>query len=62
MDFSYVFTSKATKKTDLWIFFVKEWKKKKKRNENVSSSSTGREKLIDPSNKLQDEYWKVLLI
>ena len=56
MDFSYVFTSKATNKTYLCIFFLKELKKKKKRNENVSSSSTGREKLIDPSNKLQDEY------
>ena len=48
MDFSYVFTSKATKKTDLCIC----QKVKKKKKENLNSSSTGRENVIDLSNKL----------
>ena len=38
----------------IYVFFVKKWKK----IENFSSSSTGREKLIDLSNKLQDELLK----
>ena len=62
MDCSYVLSSETTKKTDLCIFFSKSEKKSK----NFSSSSTGREKLIDLSNKLQykllkghsNEYYK----
>ena len=50
MDGSYVLNSKTTKKTDLCIFCQKV-----KKSENFSSTSTGREKLIDLSNKLQDE-------
>ena len=50
MDGSYVLTSETTKKTDLCIFCQKVEK-----SENFSSSSTGRKKLIDLSNKLQDK-------
>ena len=53
MDGSYVLNSKTTKKTDLCIFCQKV-----KKSENFSSTSTGREKLIDLSNKLQDELLK----
>ena len=38
----------------IYVFFVKKWKE----SENFSSSSTGSEKLIDLSNKLQDELLK----
>ena len=50
MDAFYILTSETTKKTDLCIFFQKV-----KKSENFSSSSTGRKKLIDLSNKLQDK-------
>ena len=53
MDSSYVFISETTKKTDLCIFCQKVQK-----SENFSSTSTGREKLIDLSNKLQDGLLK----
>ena len=49
MDGSYVLTSETTKITDLCIFCQKVLK-----SENFSSTSTGREKLIDLSNKLKD--------
>ena len=38
----------------IYVFFVKKFKK----SENFSSTSTGREKLIDLSNKLQDGLLK----
>ena len=47
MDGSYVLTSETTKKTDLCIFCQKV-----KQSENFSSSSTGREKLLNLSNKI----------
>ena len=47
MDGSYVLNSETTKKTDLCIFCQKG-----KKSANFSSSSTGREKLIDLSNKI----------
>ena len=53
MDGSYVLTSETTKKTDLCIFCQKV-----KKSENFSCTSTGKEKLIDLSNKLQDELLK----
>ena len=53
MDGSYALTSETTKKADLCIFCQKV-----KKSENFSSSSTRREKLIDLSNKLQDELLK----
>ena len=53
MDDSYVLTNKTTKKTDLCIFCQKV-----KKSENFISSSTAREKLLDVSNKLQDELIK----
>ena len=43
----YVLNSETTKKTDLCIFCQKG-----KKSANFSSSSTGREKLIDLSNKI----------
>ena len=49
MDRSIVLTSETTKITDLCIFCQKV-----KKIENFSSTSTGREKLIDLSNKLKD--------
>ena len=45
MDGSYVLTSETTKKTGLCIFCQKV-----KKSENFSSTSTGKEKLIDLSN------------
>ena len=53
MDAFYIPTSETTKKTDLCISCQKV-----KKNENFSSSSTGRRKLIDLSNKLQDNLQK----
>ena len=53
LDGSYVHTSETTKKTDLCIFCQKV-----KKSENFISSSTAREKLLDVSNKLQDELIK----
>ena len=53
MDAFYILTSETTKKTDLCIFCQKV-----KKSENFSSSSTGRKKLIDLSNKLQDKLQK----
>ena len=47
MNGSYVHTSETTKKTDLCIFCQKV-----KQSENFSSSSTGREKLLNLSNKI----------
>ena len=47
MDGSYVLTRETTKEIDLCIFCQKV-----KKSENLSSSSTGREKLIDLSNKI----------
>ena len=47
---SYELTSKKTKRTDLRIFR----QKKRKKSENLSSSSAGKEKLIELWNKLQD--------
>ena len=55
MDDSYVLTNKTTKKTDLCIFCQKV-----KKSENPSSSSTGREKLINLSKKLQNELLKAI--
>ena len=57
MDGSYVLNSETTKKTDLCIFCQKG-----KKSANFSSSSTGREKLIDLSNKItrwiiEKYYW-----
>ena len=49
----YALTSETTKKADLCIFCQKV-----KKSENFSSSSTRREKLINLSNKLQDELLK----
>ena len=69
----YVLTCERTKKTDLCIYImdgsmyslVKEPRKpinvfffKKWKNENFSSTSTEREKLIDLSNKFQDKLLK----
>ena len=48
MDDSYVLTTETTEKTDLCFFFQKVF----------VSTSTGKEKLIDLSNKLQDELLK----
>ena len=53
MDGSYVLTNKTNKKTDLCIFCQKV-----KKSENPSSSSIGREKLINLSKKLQNELFK----
>ena len=47
MNGSYVLTCETTKKTDLCIFCQKV-----KQRENFSSSSTGREKLLNLSNKI----------
>ena len=54
MDDSYVLTSEKQPRKQIYKFFAKKWKKWK------LQQFTGQEKLIDLSNKLQDELLHVI--